>query len=111
MSTSTGRGREERISTGDDLVVRAHVEGHQRHQQRVSAGRHAYRVADADQRGDLALEGVDFVTEDESLAVADADDRGKRLVPELRPLPRQVEQRHGLRRGRVEAGGHVQRLL
>ena len=66
---------------------------------------------DADGRGQLALERLHLGAEDEPLAVADARDRGQRLVADLAPLPRKIEKRHGHRRRRLCVGPTVLALV
>ena len=86
--------REERIGGRDDLVAGLDVEGHQREQQRVGAGRHRDRVADAEHPRHLVLERGDLGAHDEPLAVADARDRRENLVAQRAVLRVQVEQRN-----------------
>ena len=90
-------GGEERVGGRDDFVAGADAERHQRQQQRVGTGRHRDRVADAELRGELALERVHLGPHDEALAVADARDRGENLVAQRPVLRLEIEQRNGHR--------------
>ncbi len=99
-------GGEKRVSAGDDLVAGTDAERHQGHEQRVGAGGDADGVPHPDHRRQLALEPLDFGPENEPLAVADARDRGQRLVAELEPLRREVQQRHRDHRRGARAGAH-----
>src|SRR5579864_2689138 len=51
-------------------------------------------MLNAEQRGQLALEGVDLRAHDEALAVRDASNGGKNLLAERAILGLEVEERH-----------------
>lgn len=89
---------EEAERGGDNRIARLDSGGHQREPESFGSGGAAGGCSGSGERGDFALEGLDFRTENESLGVADASDRGQNLVAKAIVLAAQIEERDGVKR-------------
>jgi hypothetical protein len=77
-----------------------HAGGPERQAQRVRPAGHAHGVGDADNSGELALEGLDLRPEDEGPRAEYTPHRRLELRLELGRLPREVDEGDvGLRQG------------
>ena len=100
MSTNTGvaptRATEPAVAKNekvgdDDFIARTDAERHQRHEQRVGAGRYGDRVRDPDGRRNLGFQLLDFRSQNELLRIADARDRGQNVLANRRVLKPEIE--------------------
>ena len=67
------------------------AERHQRHEQRVRAGRYGGRVRDPDGRRNLGFQLLDFRSQNELLRIADARHRGQNVLANRRVLKPEIE--------------------
>ena len=86
--------REKRIGARDDFVAGTDADGHQRSEQCIGARRHAYRVPNLDEAGELSFEALDLWPSDETLRIADGRDRAQDWFSKRSILRAQIEQRN-----------------
>jgi hypothetical protein len=101
-------GGEEGVRRGDDLIAGRQVDGHQRQQEGVGAGRAADGVGRAHVFADLRLQAADLGAHHEALGLQDLPDDRLDLVADRLVLGAQIQRRHA---GRLVGNGHGRSLL
>ena len=103
-----GRG-EERVRGDDDLIAGTDAEDHEGDEQCVGAGRNADGVSAVAVGGEVALELIDALAEDERLRLIDLAGDTQHFVANRGVLQFQIEERDG-HRGGVYRGCRVSRV-
>jgi hypothetical protein len=83
--------REERVRCGEDFVPRPDIQREQRQDESVRSVGTPHRIFALAVRGDLLLEFLDVLAEDEFLRVHDPDDFLQNLIADLLMLRLQIE--------------------
>jgi len=95
LTTAVGAGlvgrREERVRCGEDFVPRPDIQREQRQDESVRSVGTPHRIFALAVRGDLLLEFLDVLAEDEFLRVHDPDDFLQNLIADLLMLRLQIE--------------------